>query len=153
MSAFIYCPLIWIFCGKTLNAKINRVHNEALQALLNDFESNFEELLGRANQLTIHELNKKCLLIEVYKCLHDEIPAFLSDLFQPIETKYNLRKNKVLTLPRASTLSWGLHSLAYRGSRSWNSLSDNVKNLTSSLNFKRTLKNVENIQCSCKLCS
>ena len=152
MSVFSYCSIIWMFCGKTMNARINRVHKRALQALLNDFESSFNELLEKSNQITIHELNKRRLLIEVYRCLNIESPCFLSDLFVPTDKKYNLRKNKALILPKASTKSWGLHSLSYRGSRSWNSLSDEVKNQSSSQKFKENLKKISMIECTCKLC-
>ena len=26
-SQFSYCPLVWMFCSKTMNKKINRLHN------------------------------------------------------------------------------------------------------------------------------
>ena len=29
MSNFGYCPLIWMFCGKTANEEINRIHKRA----------------------------------------------------------------------------------------------------------------------------
>ena len=152
MSAFSYCPVIWMFCGKTMNAKINRVHKRSLQALYNDFDSSYEELLKMSNQTTVHEINKRRLLIEVYRCLHKESPSFLRDLFVRTEIRYNLRKNKVLTLPKASTSSWGLHSVSYQGTRSWNSLPDDVKNSTHILDSKENLRKNKIVHCSCKLC-
>ena len=94
MSAFSYYPVIWMFCGKTMNAKINRVHKRSLQALHNDFDSSYEELLKMSNQTTVHEINKRRLLIEVYRCLHKESPSFLRDLFVRTEIRYNLRCQK-----------------------------------------------------------
>ena len=35
-STFKYCPLIWLFCGKTANENIDRVHKRALRVLLHD---------------------------------------------------------------------------------------------------------------------
>ena len=32
-STFKYCPLIWLFCGKTANENIDRVHKRALRVL------------------------------------------------------------------------------------------------------------------------
>ena len=37
MSNFGYCPLIWMFCGKTSNDIINRVQCKALRATYNDY--------------------------------------------------------------------------------------------------------------------
>ena len=153
MSVFSYCPVVWMFCGKTMNTKVNNIQKRALQALYNDFESNFNELLLKGNHFTVHELNKRRLLVEVYRCINKESLSFLSDMFKPVERKYNLRKNNILALPQTSTLTWGLHSISYRGSRSWNSLSDDIKLLPSTNKFKEGLKNVNKIQCSCRLCT
>ena len=46
-SQFGYCPLVWMFCGRQTNARINHIHERALRAVYNDEVSPFEELLGR----------------------------------------------------------------------------------------------------------
>ena len=33
LSKFNYCPLIWMFCGKTANDEINCTHKRALRVL------------------------------------------------------------------------------------------------------------------------
>ena len=43
-----------MFCGKTANEEVNRVHKRALRVLLNDYDSTFEELLHRNEEITIH---------------------------------------------------------------------------------------------------
>ena len=57
LTNFNYCPLIWMFCGKTANEEVNRVHKRALRVLLNDFDSTFEEFLHRNEEVTIHAKN------------------------------------------------------------------------------------------------
>ena len=84
MSIFGYCPLIWMFCGKTSDAIINRVQRKALRATYNDYTSNFQNLLDKGNHSTIHESNKRSLLLEVYKCLNNNNPSFLSHIFSHI---------------------------------------------------------------------
>ena len=54
LTNFNYCPLIWMFCGKTANEEFNQVHKRALRVLLNDVDSTFEELLHRNEEVTIH---------------------------------------------------------------------------------------------------
>ena len=67
VSSLSYCPLIWMFCGKTSNREINRIHKRALRILLNDYEASFEELLRRNNEQTVHTKNLQKLMTEVYK--------------------------------------------------------------------------------------
>ena len=60
-STFKYCPLIWLFCGKTGNENIDKVHKIALRVLLDDHESTFEVLLAKNNETTIHIQTSVCL--------------------------------------------------------------------------------------------
>ena len=152
MSVFSYCPVVWMFCGKPMNDKVNSIQKRAIQDLYNNFELSFQELLMKVNHLTTHTLNKRHLLVEVYRCIHEETSSFLSDIFKPLERNFNLRINNILALPQTSTMTWRLHSITYRGSRSWNSLPDNIKSSPSTHKFKQCMKNTDQIQCLCKLC-
>ena len=40
-----YCPLIWMFCSRNSNKKINRLHERALRLVYDDCSSSFETLL------------------------------------------------------------------------------------------------------------
>ena len=66
-------------------------------------------------------------MIEVYKSLNHGNPSFLWDLFSRKEINYNLRIKDILTLPKASTASFGTNSIAFRGSILWNSTPDVIK--------------------------
>ena len=153
MSIFGYCPLIWMFCGKASNSSINRIQRKALRATYNDYTSNYQNLLKKGNHSTIHELNKQYLLIEVYKCLNNCNPSFLSNLFTSKNVPYNLRTSNLLTLPKPNTITYGLKSITYRGSMSWNNLPDQLKLCTSFQKFKKKLKSQKVITCTCHLCS
>ena len=39
IANFRYSPLIWMFCGKTANNEINRVHKRALRIVLRDYDA------------------------------------------------------------------------------------------------------------------
>ena len=47
-SVFNYCPLIWMFCGKTSNHGISQLHKRALRVLHCDYT--FEEVLARSEK-------------------------------------------------------------------------------------------------------
>ena len=44
-SQFGYCPLVWMFHSRTLNNRINKIHERALRMVYNDNISTFDELL------------------------------------------------------------------------------------------------------------
>ena len=54
-SQLNYCPLIWMFHSRTINNKINRLHERALRIVCSDFKSSFEGLLLKDNFFSIHE--------------------------------------------------------------------------------------------------
>ena len=96
-----------MFCGKTANAKINNIQRKALQSLYDDFHSNYDEVLHKGNHLSIHEMNKRHLLVQVYKCISRENTPFLNEIFKRKNTHHiNLRINNTLTLPKTSTQTW-----------------------------------------------
>ena len=45
-AQFKYCPLIWMFCSRSCNNKINKLHEKVLRLLYNDCESSFDVLLN-----------------------------------------------------------------------------------------------------------
>ena len=44
-SQFNYYPLIWMFHSRTINNKVNRLHERALRIAFSDFKSSLEGLL------------------------------------------------------------------------------------------------------------
>ena len=81
MSAFKYCPLIWMFCNKTSNIRINEIHKRTLRLVYEMQDANFEDLLLKDNSWNVHESNIRTLLIEVYKSLNNLSPPIMKDFF------------------------------------------------------------------------
>ena len=46
-SQFNYCPLMWMLHSRTLNNKINCLHERALRIVYSDYKSAFKTLLER----------------------------------------------------------------------------------------------------------
>ena len=80
-SQFGYCPLVWMFCSRTMNARINRIHIRALRIVYNDFMSTFDELLTKDKSFTIHRRNIQTLAIEIYKVINNISPEIKKCLF------------------------------------------------------------------------
>ena len=118
-----------MFCGKTQNKEIDRVHKRALRIFFNDYTSSFEELLQKIGSDRIHENNLQNLMIEIFKCLSHENPSFIWNLFERKDLTYNQRSGSLLKLPTAKTTTYGTSSLAFRGSILRSSLPDTIKDL------------------------
>ena len=76
LSQFSYCPLIWMFCDRQMNNRINRIHEKSLRLAYDDYESSFQTLLEEDNSTSIHDKNLQLLLSELYKTLHNLNPKF-----------------------------------------------------------------------------
>ena len=61
-SQFQYCPLIWMFHGRQLNKKINKIQERALRITYKDDESTYSELLEKDCAVTIHTKNLQLLM-------------------------------------------------------------------------------------------
>ncbi len=141
-----------MFCGKTANNTINRLHKRALRALYRDYDASFEDLLRRSGELIIHCKNSQRLILEIYKCINCACPSFLFEFFIPKDIPYNLRTNNLLQLPKTNTFVYGNNSLSYRGSILWNTLSDTTKVAPTSKPFKNMIKTWRGENCSCNIC-
>ena len=81
MSQFSYCPLVWMCHSRTLNNKINKLHERALRLVYDDRQSTFEELLNIDKSVTIHHRNLQVLATELYKVHHRLAPERLNIIF------------------------------------------------------------------------
>ena len=51
-SQFSYCPLVWMFCSRSMNNKINHIHERALRLVYQDYTATFQDLLERDGSFT-----------------------------------------------------------------------------------------------------
>ena len=64
-SQFSYCLLIWKCHSRSLNARINKIHERALRIVYNDSNYSFEELLVKSGSIRIHHRNLQILATEI----------------------------------------------------------------------------------------
>ena len=99
LSNFNYCPLIWLFCNKGANKKIDRAHNRLLKILHNDYGSAFQSLLALNNSFTIHVKNLRKLMTEIYMSQNNINPSIVWELHEKKHVAYDLRKTNLCKLP------------------------------------------------------
>ena len=111
-SQFNYCLLIWLCHSRSLNNRINRIHEHALRIVFSDYISSFDELINKSGSVWIHHRNLQFLAIEIYKALHNLSPPLMSELFQLKEVKYNLRQGKTLISNNVKTAHYGTQTIS-----------------------------------------
>ena len=97
-SQFGYCPLIWMFCRRNLNNRINHLHERSLRIVHNGYESSFRELLELDNSVSIHHRNIRFLAIELFKVKNGFSNQIMSELFDLRNIEYNLRSQTDFSL-------------------------------------------------------
>ena len=150
---FNYCPLVWLFCNKKSKNKIEKINERAQRIIHTDYSLNYNDLLKKDEDTTIHINMIRNLALEVYKTLNKLNPPFMQNLFEEKHTKYDLRGIKSLDIPKVNTTKYGIQSLKYLGPKIWNSLPDEVKLAPSANHFKTLTKTwfLENV-CCCSFC-
>ena len=95
-SQFSYCPLIRMFCSRSLNNLISRIHKRALRLIHNDHVSTFQSIVKITKEKTIHQNNLECLTKEIYKFLKGLLPRIMNGAFKMRNNNYNLRNFQCL---------------------------------------------------------
>ena len=79
-SQFSSCPLVWMFCSRTSNNMINKLHERSLRIILNDYSSYFNILLENNNDACNHHRNIQALLVEVFKMKNELPPPIMESI-------------------------------------------------------------------------
>ena len=152
-SQFSYCPLVWMFCSRKMNDKINHIHERALRLVYQDYTSSFDELLNKDGSLTFHHRNIHQVAIEMFKVKHDLCPPFMKELFTYRSNENGTRSGDTFVRPNVDSVFKGEQSLRSFGPKVWNSmLPDNLKSCKSLGEFKNRIKSWTPTNCPCKLC-
>ena len=153
LSAFKYCNLIWMFCAKKENNRINKLHKRALRCVYDSPKENFEELLDKYQINDIHTQNLQSLMLFIYKVVTKDCPEIVVDMFRPREVGYNLRAKYLLDLPKCKSNNYGVNTMFFKGIILWNNLPNKFKELKNSTIFKKQIRKWKPKTCTCKICS
>ena len=139
-----------MFCSRTLNDKINHIHERALRLVYLDYTSSFDELLKKDNAVTIHQRNIQLLATEMFKMIKGIGPEIMRTLFNIND---NDRCNKSFVTPNVSSEYNGKSSIRYFGPLVWDTmLPDSLKSIQNLEKFKTEVKKWVPKDCPCRLC-
>ena len=125
-SQFNYCLMIWMLHSRTLNYKINRIHERALRTVYSDYKSSFNELLDKDGSFTIHQKKSPTILGEVFK-VNETIP-------------YVLRMPNELYARNPKTIRHGKETVSFLSAKIWALIPQNIKDFSSLPCFKMRIR-------------
>ena len=71
-----------MFCSRTSNNMINKIHERALRLIINDHTSDFDTLLQNNNDTCNHPRNIQTLMTEIYKIKNSLNPPTIGFMFE-----------------------------------------------------------------------
>ena len=116
-SQFSYCPLVWMFHSRTLNNRINRLHERGLRMVYKDYKLTFNELLRKGNPFSIHHRNLQRLAMEMYKAYLST--SLVKSIFPTREIPYNLRNCNPFKSTNIHTVFKGTETISFRGPKTF----------------------------------
>ena len=124
---FHYCPLVWMFCPRTFNNMINKVHERAPSVILGDDLSDFESLFSNKKDRCKHHKNIQSLMTEMLKIKNELAPPIIDSMFERKNESYSLRNFQELLKKIKRTVHYGLDTLRYWSPQLWSLLQENIK--------------------------
>ena len=150
LANFNYCPLVWHFCPSDSIKKMERIQERAFRLLLDDYDSDYNQLLLKVNKPNLEIRRLKFLAIEIFKTINDLNPSYMKEIFE-----LNMRRNtddKKLIVQSQNSMKYGSYTLKSLGPRIWNKLPSDIRNCDNLLNFKKLLTLWSGPRCRCNGC-
>ena len=156
-SQFGYCYLIWMFHNRTLNNRINRIHEGALRIVYRDKTANFTKFLQKDNAVTAHQRNLQVLATQAYKVKMSFAPKLVKKHFPLSTHAYHsthlcMRSTYKFKLENIKTAHYDTESLSLLGPKNWELVPLEIKSSHSLEEFKKKIKSWISENCPCKLC-
>ena len=146
-SQFNYCPLIWMFCSRTSNDMINKIHEQALRLIVNDHTSDFDTLLQINSDTCNHHRNIQTLMIEIYKLKNNLNPPIMDFMFERRDNMYNLMNFQEFGTKRKRTVKMSFETLNCRSPQLRSILRENLRQIDTLVQIKESVKKWVCIDC------
>ena len=150
---FSYCPVVWMFHGRKLNARINRLHERTLRVVYKDFDSTFEELPRRDSSTTLHQRNLQKIMTEILKVKSGIGLELMKDVFEFAGVPYHLKNQSKCSCGIPCTKKYGIETAFSIGPKLWDKVPSELKNSVSLEEFKARIKSWVPKSCPCKICT
>ena len=139
-----------MFCNSNLKRIQENIQKRALRFLLNDYKSNYDQLIEKSNKSTIEIRKLRILAIEIFKTINDLNSPYMKEIFE-LNTNRNPER-KMLMVKVTESKKYGTDSLKHMGPKIWNCLSPELKTSENLTIFKSLIKSWNGPACNCNAC-
>ncbi len=106
---------------------MEKIHERALRFVYEDYESTYDILLIKGNHDMLYIGHLRNMAPEIFKALHGYTPIYIRDLLKEKNKIYNLFSTVSQKQPKCNTVTYGLNSFWYRGTKIWNDLTNKIR--------------------------
>lgn len=135
-----HCLIVWVCHHRSVNNKLNLLHERYLRIVYSDSGTSFEHLLNNDTTVPIHIKNVQSLSIEMLKISKNGSVPIVNEIFEKQNNAYNLRKPLEFLRRKIHSVFHGQVSILYLGPKIWGTIPVEIKNLTTTSTFKREVK-------------
>ena len=140
IAHFNYCNQIWHHCGKRNTAKTEKVNDRALRYIFKDKSASYQDLLERIGLPALETQRIQDMLLTINNSISDKAPPAIRDLITLRLSKYNLRHDYILSLPKVNTTKYVLKSWRYFAAKKWNELANDIRIKAGSKEVKNKIR-------------
>ena len=150
LANFNYCPLVWHFCSCASMKKLERIQERSFRLLLNDHESDYDQLLAKVKKPTLEIRRIKLLATEIFKTINNLNPSYMKEIFE-LNTRRDTA-NKRLIVQSQMSMKYGSYTLRSLGPRIWNKLPSDIRHCDNLSTFRELIKTWSGPKCHCSSC-
>jgi len=151
LANFNYCPLVWHFCSSESMKKLERIQERAFRFLLDDYDSDCNQLLAKLNKPTLEIRRLRLLATEIFKTINNLNAPYMKEVFK-LNTRREETGSDRLLVPSQISKKYGSYTLRSLGPKIWNKLPSNIKNSENLLTFKSLINTWSGPICRCSSC-
>ena len=104
-----------------------KVNEGALRFVLKNKRASYQDLLQRIRLSSMETRRIQDMLLTINNCISDKDPSAIRDLITLRSSKYNLRHDNILSLPKINTNKYGLKSWRCFAAKKWNEQTNDIR--------------------------
>ena len=130
---------------------MERIQERTFRFLLNDYDSDYDQLLAKLNKPTLEIRRLRLLATEIFKTINNLNAPYMKEVFRLNTRRAETGSDKLLVQSQNS-MKYGSYTLRSLGPKIWNKLPTNIKNARNLLTFKKMINTWSGPKCHCSSC-